>query len=165
MLALSLTQPWATLVVTGQKKIETRSWRTSHRGELGIHASKTFPRSAKALCSEEPFRGALYRESFRAVEDLPVGCLLGTVRVFDCISTDNVRRGATDAGAREWAFGDYGPGRWAWVLTDAVMFEWPVPMKGALSLWRTEPFPDRDTDCRFGCCRAGDVGLYSEVVR
>jgi len=37
---LSLLQPWATLVVMGIKKIETRSWSTTHRGALLIHASK-----------------------------------------------------------------------------------------------------------------------------
>ena len=37
--ALSLTQPWATLAITGAKSIETRSWKTPHRGALGIHAA------------------------------------------------------------------------------------------------------------------------------
>jgi hypothetical protein len=44
MKALSLTQPWATLVVTGEKEVETRSWRTNHSGMIAIHASKGFRR-------------------------------------------------------------------------------------------------------------------------
>ena len=43
MKALSLTQPWAELVVLGEKQWETRSWRTSHRGRIAIHAAKKFP--------------------------------------------------------------------------------------------------------------------------
>jgi activating signal cointegrator 1 len=43
MKALSLMQPWATLLICGEKTVETRSWRTSHRGLLAVHASKTFP--------------------------------------------------------------------------------------------------------------------------
>lgn len=27
-----------------------------------------------------------------------------------------------------------------------------------------EPFPMRDSDCRYGCCKAGDEGLWSEAV-
>lgn len=34
MRGLSLTQPWATLVAIGAKKIETRSWTTTYRGAL-----------------------------------------------------------------------------------------------------------------------------------
>lgn len=41
--ALTLWQPWATLVALGHKRIETRSWATRHRGELWIHAAKRPP--------------------------------------------------------------------------------------------------------------------------
>ena len=41
MKVLSLTEPYATLIKTGVKKIETRSWKTSYRGKLYIHASST----------------------------------------------------------------------------------------------------------------------------
>lgn len=37
---LSLKEPWATLIASGVKKIETRSWKTTYRGELYIHASQ-----------------------------------------------------------------------------------------------------------------------------
>ncbi len=40
MKAISILQPWASLVALGHKKIETRSWNTKYRGELLIHASK-----------------------------------------------------------------------------------------------------------------------------
>lgn len=38
MRALTIRQPWATLIARGEKTIETRSWRTSYRGEVAIHA-------------------------------------------------------------------------------------------------------------------------------
>ena len=59
MKAITLTQPWATLVSLGLKRFETRSWQTSYRGPLAIHAAKGFPRWARELCAEEPFRMAL----------------------------------------------------------------------------------------------------------
>lgn len=41
MKALSLHEPWASLVKEGRKTIETRSWQTRYRGPLAIHASQT----------------------------------------------------------------------------------------------------------------------------
>lgn len=41
MKVLSLTEPFATLILNGSKIVETRSWKTSYRGELYIHASLT----------------------------------------------------------------------------------------------------------------------------
>ena len=39
---LSVKEPWATLIVMGYKDITNRTWDTSYRGKLYIHASKTF---------------------------------------------------------------------------------------------------------------------------
>lgn len=39
MKALTVRQPWATLIAIGAKTIETRSWSTMYRGELAIHAA------------------------------------------------------------------------------------------------------------------------------
>lgn len=46
--ALTLTQPWASLVAIGAKEIETRSWTTRHRGWLAIHAAAGWDAAAKA---------------------------------------------------------------------------------------------------------------------
>ena len=56
MKALSITQPWATLIAIGAKTIETRSWSTLYRGDLAIHAAKGFPRYARETLFEEAFR-------------------------------------------------------------------------------------------------------------
>jgi hypothetical protein len=40
MLALSIRQPWAHLIIAGVKRIENRNWRTSHRGPIAIHAAR-----------------------------------------------------------------------------------------------------------------------------
>ena len=48
MKVLSIKEPFATLIKAGKKKIETRSWKTSYRGKLYIHASSTkIPREWK----------------------------------------------------------------------------------------------------------------------
>lgn len=40
MKALSLTQPWAWLVIHGGKDVENRRWNTRYRGAFLIHAAK-----------------------------------------------------------------------------------------------------------------------------
>jgi len=48
--AISVKQPWANLIVSGQKSIETRLWETSYRGPLLIVSSKK-PRIEPAGCA------------------------------------------------------------------------------------------------------------------
>jgi hypothetical protein len=43
MKCISLIQPWASLVLLGEKRYETRNWSTAYRGPLLIHASKGMP--------------------------------------------------------------------------------------------------------------------------
>ena len=131
--AISLLQPWATLVVVGAKCVETRPWRTTSRGLLGVHASKGFSRQQAALCLSEPFCSVLAAAGFGGPGDLPLGALLGSVSVTDCVPTDTPSLEAISD--QERAFGDYSPGRWAWLLEGACEWE-EVPCKGALSLWR-----------------------------
>ena len=53
MKAISLWQPYAALIALGFKKIETRSWPTTYRGPLAIHAAqKTMPYIEPALRSQ-----------------------------------------------------------------------------------------------------------------
>jgi activating signal cointegrator 1 len=131
--ALSLTQPWATLVVLGEKRIETRSWRTPHRGRLGIHAAKGFPRWARERCSEQPFIGCLYRAGYRDWADLPLGAILGWVDLVDCVPTTGIE--VAGISHQERAFGDYSEGRWAWLLDEPRAFALPRPHAGALGVW------------------------------
>ncbi len=49
MRAITIRQPWASLVALGVKTIETRSWRTSYRGPLAIHAGVRMPKARAAL--------------------------------------------------------------------------------------------------------------------
>src|SRR5215212_7218280 len=72
MKVLSLLQPWASLVVMGLKKIETRSWQTSYRGELLIHAS--LGKTGGLIAKEPPF--VKYIPDFK---NLPFGAIIGKV--------------------------------------------------------------------------------------
>ena len=130
--ALSLTQPWATLVATGHKAWETRSWSTKYRGWLAIHASKGFPKPCRELCLEGAFRRVLRQHDYIGSVGLPLGQVLCIAYLSDCVST-NVW--TPDKDSDEYAFGDYSPNRFAWKF-DAVVGVAPFPVKGALSIWQ-----------------------------
>ena len=59
MKAISLWQPWATLIAVGAKRLETRSWESRYQGELAIHAAKRWTADEQDLIQASPFREAL----------------------------------------------------------------------------------------------------------
>jgi len=136
MKALTLTQPWATLMAAQQKTIETRSWRTGFRGEMVIHAAKGFPKWAKETCDEYPFKEALRGLS---AADLPLSRGLCIVRVVACIRTDEMYKAKAVLGRSisisELHFGDYSEGRFAWLTEFVRPLTQEMPIRGALGLW------------------------------
>lgn len=154
MKVISLLQPWASLVTCGCKHIETRSWATKYRGPLAIHVSARLGIDqlllvaqneyfSKALNLELHMPKAYYREA------LPTGKILAVTNLVDCIKipepTGNdvrLHEDKTEAhvvlGSDEYVFGDFRPGRYAWVLWDIRLLSEPVPAKGKLGLWDFE---------------------------
>ena len=149
---ISLYQPWATLVVIGAKKFETRSWKTNYRGPLLIHASKRFTKAEQSLCAEWPFRKYVQNSA------LPTGAIVGRVDLTDCMPTEEWLKQNTQptgpvarlveqdlskgvelflkqTSAEEWEFGDFSYGRFAWKLENPVAFEASIPAKGSLGIW------------------------------
>lgn len=163
MKVLTLTQPWASLVAMGAKRIETRSWDTDHRGPLAIHAAKNFPREAKEICSEQPFQHCLRRwyGSFDIPlwQQLPLGAVLcvsqllatrpteelkfiesaNELLIIDERNTNADRYQAwwmfTEQPMQEYCFGNYGVNRFAWLLGSPRVLKEPIPAKGSLGLW------------------------------
>lgn len=151
MRGLSLTQPWATLVAIGAKKIETRSWSTPYRGWLAIHAAKGLASVGGGhsglidLCLTEPFRSALVRGGAGRIvpgEDLPLGAIVAVAHLH---RVGRISRRRDDAiyveghdlpiTGDEVAFGDYTPGRFGWSLTNVQSLTEPIPCRGSLGLW------------------------------
>lgn len=156
MKALTLTQPWATLVATGAKRIETRSWSTSYRGPLAIHAGKGLgPVGGRSglmdLCRREPFLTKLVAAGYLGTPMLPLGAIVAVVELAWVVPTTWVSAtGRTTvhsvAGPAEFeladqerAFGDYTPGRYAWLLRDIRALPTPIPARGGLGLWDWTP--------------------------
>lgn len=146
MKALTLWQPWASLIAFGAKQIETRSWDTRYRGPLAIHAGKGFPLECRALCAEEPFRSALQAAEIPDWQALPLGAVVAVVTVADCRPTGRTLSSypfapewLPEEGSPERAFGDYRPGRYGWFLENILRLPEPVPAKGRQGLWNWEP--------------------------
>lgn len=141
MKCISLWQPWASLVAIGAKRIETRSWSTSYRGPLAIHAAKKWTAALRDLCWTPTFRAALSdpRETVNCGGLLPRGAIVAVTKVIHCgpIHESNDGRFHVLIGndwvavdVQEQEFGDYQEGRYAWLLGDTIKLNDPVPFSG-----------------------------------
>lgn len=149
MKCLSLWQPWASLLVHGKKRVETRSWGIRHRGPLLIHAAKTWNGELQRICGSQEFATAVLECGAKTTTDLPLGAIVGRVDVVDCYPAEKVHHsGAADGvmicptypnwlmiGPTEKAFGDYSPGRFAFLCSSFVAFAKPIPYRGMQGLF------------------------------
>lgn len=149
MKALTLTQPWASLVAVGAKRIETRSWSTSYRGPLLIHAARGFPQEAKRFCESrivcrvmgwpecpEALTQEWLDDNARRIKALPLGRIIATVQMVHCLETGLIQTSVLPFTEQERAFGNYAHGRFGFLLEDAIPLAEPIPAKGALGLWK-----------------------------
>ncbi len=81
MKAITLWQPWASLIAIGAKKIETRSWATKYRGPLAIHAA--IKAVEKPLYIDQRFIRLLQNAGYNKPDDLLKGYIVATcIHVF-----------------------------------------------------------------------------------
>jgi activating signal cointegrator 1 len=155
MKTLTLTQPWASLIAIGAKRIETRSWGTAYRGPLAIHAAKGFPRWARDFTLAPVCYEAVQKLGYKTCgwfPAYPLGAVIATCTLIDCVPMKMFRFGPEGESLgigkytemlaerpQEREFGDYAVGRFAWILGSVECFENPVEAKGSLGLWEWEP--------------------------
>jgi activating signal cointegrator 1 len=141
--AISLWQPWASLIAAGVKKYETRSWKTDYRGPLLICAAKLrLSFDVLMRLGEDPkFRDSLFHRTKdvmdwveRVREYLPYGEAVAIASLTRCIKTENCFP-AQMKGALP--FGDFSPGRYAWKLENLRPMN-PFPVKGRQGLFEVE---------------------------
>ncbi len=126
--ALTIHQPWAACIASGQKLTENRTWATKHRGPLAIHAGADFDKYPALRPASGPASIAL-----DAYYDAPSRLWVRSA-VLAVVSLDDCHPYEPGCCASPWA--EREPGRWHWVLADVRALPEPVPCKGALSLWR-----------------------------
>lgn len=139
MRSLSLTQPYATLISIGAKRCETRSWSTSYRGPIAIHAAKTFPRAERELCYTQPFARVL-RAHDQRVSQLPRGAVVAIAELRHILPTGTAGRfWVEDLSEQERGFGNYTAGRYGWFLYNIRALREPILARGKLGLWEWSP--------------------------
>lgn len=130
MKALSIRQPWAWAIVHAGKRIENRSWATSYRGPVLLHAGK-----GCTLREYNDARDFMTNPDFGQIEvvehvlrtcngvpelgDLPRGGIVGRADIVNCIS----------ASTSGWFFGPFG-----FVLENVRPLPF-TPLRGSLGLF------------------------------
>lgn len=135
MKGLTLTQPWATLIALGIKRIENRKWKPPANmiGErFAIHASREIDPAVTAILPDDARRALL--AMMRAGGDLPTSQIVATARLVGFF--DDVAFAGDQA---RWFTGPY-----AFVLDDIRPIDLPTKIKGALSFWRLAPEIDAE---------------------
>jgi len=156
MKALTLWQPWASAVAVGAKRIETRAWSTDYRGPLAIHAAKTkrgvMELAGRSVVAMPPAWRAALAPALGSPEahqllTLPVGAVVAVAHLVDVVPADDprvqdlaatVRMHFADLDAGEWCeneLGEFGPGRYAWLLDRVQCLVPHVPAAGRQGLW------------------------------
>ena len=184
MKAISLHQPWASLVALGVKTLETRSWSTGYRGPLAIHAAANHVQpnqrigdwwtgQARLEVSGGERAWSVFKldvlDNVREHETLlPLGAVVATCELVDVVpirslyevdGRDGPAIWPSDppavGGSRLWRawtpeelldgpalditdqrpYGDFTPGRYAWILDKITPLDPPVPAKGRQGLW------------------------------
>lgn len=157
MKALSIKQPWASLIAHGIKDIENRTWATKYRGRIYIHSSlnPSFHNLTLNLSHDQIDAIVSYGHyhpnygiSLDTRDDsYKYGAIIGEVDIIDCVInhpsiwaeyTEGVayNKNAYPNGVAH----HHGIGRkgtvYNWVLANAELYDEPIlNVKGKLSLW------------------------------
>ncbi len=91
MKAITVWQPWASLLAIGAKQYETRSWATKYRGPIAIHAAALNPfKAIKPVpynIADEMRRALKAKVILTESTDfrvLPLGCIIATAELVNC---------------------------------------------------------------------------------
>lgn len=87
MKALSIRQPWASLIIDGPKRHENRSWRTRVRGWVLVHAGQSDDDwNAYQFCKQRGLLSDTTADILRS--NPPRGGIIGAMRIDDCVVSD-----------------------------------------------------------------------------
>lgn len=119
MKALTLWQPWASLIVDGLKTMETRPMPWYYQGPVAIHAGLHVDREACIRFGYDPDR-------------IPRGAVLGTAYKSGLV---HFERSVLGPNFVEDPYGDYRLGRYGYPLKGIQKFSAPIPAKGHQGFW------------------------------
>lgn len=132
MKAITISQPWASLIASGKKWVENRTWATNYRGPIAIHAGK----GTQYLSHEE-------------LSKYPSGAVIATARLTACVGLFDITSkrvsGLTDIiPGTQWTYEQllshrYAEGPVCWVLEDIQeVGPWKATGKQGLWIWQEQ---------------------------
>jgi activating signal cointegrator 1 len=147
---ISLWQPWAALMVTRHKQLETRSWGTRYRGLIAIHAARRWTAAERLTVRDTSFAMALAEggylpsidheaERYSERRALDLGAIIGIGELVSCYAVGE--KSAPPPDSWERLFGAYGQGRYMWYIRDVRALPEPFEIGGKQGLWDWQPLP------------------------
>lgn len=115
---LTVQQPYASMLVRGEKAVEYRSWPWATCGPLWVHAAtkKALPEARLA--------------KIKGLGATPVSVVVGRVEVLECC-----KPGTRIRGLKWWC--DHAPANsWLWLVGEYFELEEPIPASGRLGIWK-----------------------------
>lgn len=121
MKALTIRQPWASLIISGHKLYEFRTWQTRYRGKILIHAGMGIDKSYLP-----------YYENYNL--EYTKGAIIGEADLADCILVDESFNEELYK-MNPLIYGNNHIGIYAWKLENIIKYDEPIYVKGQLGLW------------------------------
>lgn len=121
VMALTISQPYASLIASGEKWIENREWWTNYHGPLAIHAGK----------------GTQYLTR-RDLQNYPHGGIVAITTLLGCIQVSMIEKLLGSIGYRtcdDIRNHEYAEGPWCWILGQVQPCQLEL-CRGSLGLWR-----------------------------
>ncbi len=121
MKALTIKEPWASLIISNYKTYEFRSWKTNYRGKILIHAGLSLEKNELKYFED-------YNLNYQC------GNIIGEATITDCILvTKEFNQKLLDINNK--VYKNNHENLYAWKLENIVKYENPIPIKGKLGLW------------------------------
>lgn len=149
MKALTVKQPWASLIVEGIKDIENRTWKCPQKyigKRVLVHASMGLPMYMSGYYNRyltieqnDVAKKKMGVDYFHL--ELQTSAIIGSVEIMDCVINHQSIWAEKTHGYRpgvnlKLMSKIYGtPTIYNWVLANPIKFEKPIPCKGKLSFW------------------------------
>ena len=133
MKCLSIRQPWALLVCVGARTIENRTWNTSYRGEIAIHAG-SYKAAVKHFTQQNTWDNSI-------TNTLSFGAIIGVTELYDVVPFAE----------QEWK-DPCAEGPFCLLLRNSSLFRTPIPHKGRVNLCElSTDIVNRVEECKADC--------------
>jgi hypothetical protein len=134
MKAICLHQPYASAIAACIKTVETRDYRTSHRGRIAICSTRRdYPSGREKFAVLQGIAAKYFPHQaamFASWDALPFGHVVCLATIADVRPADGFTPGIVDA-----ELGDFSPWRFVWILKEVRPLLSPIPVRGRQGLF------------------------------